>query len=694
MASHEPVVLEWLDKAPPFHPCGVTWGVPWPQGEVQKTATFALTDSHGTPVPVQTWPLAFWPDGSLKWTGHAANADPEGADALHLSPGPPALPAHPVRVQETDEGYVIDTGALQCHIPREGESFVTSLSVAGRIVAQEGRLVCLREDRSRVASERITQEEEFTSRLDGVTLEQSGPVRAVVKIEGRHRSLSSERAWLPFVIRLYFHAGLGTVRLMHTFVFDGDQDQDFIRGLGVRFAVPLREELHNRHVRLTGEETGLFAEPVRVIAGRRNPSPDLYAQQIAGKPLPALADLPLPENVAMMAAWDGWKLVQASADSFSIQKRTGAHSAWIPAASGTRSPGLAFVGDTTGGLALGMTNFRQLAPTALEITGATTDAAELTLWLWYSFLRTGRADVFRMAEAMTRHTQEVDVYHAGPFQGLATRHNVRHWGCGAKEARIGQAGLKRFLHYLTADERMGDLMDEVTDTDVHTVGIDPLRKIEPSNQHPTHTRVGPDWFAFCSNWLAAWERTGDTRYRDKIIVGMKCLAAMPHKLFSGFCYGYDPERGTLTPMHDTVEVPHLAALMGGPELMMELTPLIGLPEWDETWLHYCRYLQASVSEQISVLGTAVNNGRGPHYARMTAYAAHRAQDPALAVRAWRQFLGTHRRPQFSSQRIVGPDVPLPIDENSNVSTTSTAQWCLNAIELLALVGEFLPESFV
>ena len=41
------------------------------------------------------------------------------------------------------------------------------------------------------------------------------------------------------------------------------------------------------------------------------------------------------------------------------------------------------------------------------------------MWLWYAFLRTGRADVFRMAEAMTRNTQEVDVYHLGRFQDSA-----------------------------------------------------------------------------------------------------------------------------------------------------------------------------------------------------------------------------------------------------------------------------------
>jgi hypothetical protein len=93
-----------------------------------------------------------------------------------------------------------------------------------------------------------------------------------------------------------------------------------------------------------------------------------------------------------------------------------------------------------------------------DLGGMAWDNTELgtDMWLWYSFLRTGRADVFRMAEAMTRHTSEVDTYHLGKFAGLGSRHNVRHWGCGAKEARISQAAYRRFYYYLTTDERTGD----------------------------------------------------------------------------------------------------------------------------------------------------------------------------------------------------------------------------------------------
>ena len=80
----------------------------------------------------------------------------------------------------------------------------------------------------------------------------------------------------------------------------------------------------------------------------------------------------------------------------------------------------------------------------ISLGGYAWDNTELATpdWLWYSFLRTGDKDLWRMAEAMTRHNSEVDTYHIGDMAGLGTRHNVSHWGCGAKEARISQADIK------------------------------------------------------------------------------------------------------------------------------------------------------------------------------------------------------------------------------------------------------------
>ena len=70
-AAFAPVEINWLGKTPAPAATGVSWGVPWPKGAVPKAQKFSLATADGKTLPLQTWPLANWPDGSLKWSGFA-----------------------------------------------------------------------------------------------------------------------------------------------------------------------------------------------------------------------------------------------------------------------------------------------------------------------------------------------------------------------------------------------------------------------------------------------------------------------------------------------------------------------------------------------------------------------------------------------------------------------------------------------
>ncbi len=82
--------LRWLDVP---RRQGVTWGVPWPRGTVRPGEPFGLADAEGRAVPVQSWPLATWPDGSVKWSAHAIGPQDAPAARYGLTPG--ARPAAP-----------------------------------------------------------------------------------------------------------------------------------------------------------------------------------------------------------------------------------------------------------------------------------------------------------------------------------------------------------------------------------------------------------------------------------------------------------------------------------------------------------------------------------------------------------------------------------------------------------------------
>jgi hypothetical protein len=311
-----------------------------------------------------------------------------------------------------------------------------------------------------------------------------------------------------------------------------------------------------------------------------------------------------------------------------------------------------------------------------------------------------------MAEAMIRHTGEVDVYHVGRMAGLGTRHNVRHWGDGSKEARESQAIFKRFYHYLTTDERTGDLMSEVADADFALLEVDPLRVAYPVSEqphdYPTRARFGPDWLSFVGNWMTEWERTRNTHYRDKILVGLADIAAMPYGPFSGWAatMGYDPGSGHLYYLGsgEFTQSTHLATIMGGGEMMFELEGLIESPHWDDVWLRYARLYAAPREDFQREFGVDAEErgSTGSPYARLDAYAFLRTGDPKYAERAWNQFLGTGggRRGtgMFTPVDVATPEVLRPLEEVPFISTNTTAQWSLNAIELLEMIGDQMPAS--
>ena len=873
--SGSPVSVQWLDGAPPVE-TGLSFGVPWPRGAYQKEQSFSLTAADGQSLPIQTWPLAWWPDGSLKWSGVATVAAAGAAGPFRIAPGNGGSAASSITVRDENPGAVaIDTGKLRCRIGRQGEALIESMTVDGREVANHCRLLCTLEDRS---EPNVIRLQHFTSAIKEVIVEQPGPLRAVVKIKGTHNAESGGREWLPFTVRLYFYAGQTAVRMVHTIVFDGDQEKDFIRGLGVAFTVPMREQVHNRHVRFSGEGDGLWAEPLQPATGARPllmpgaapaargavPAATLYAKQVAGQRLPNREEFDQQGQYMLdnWAVWDSFKLVQPTADGFEIYKRTNPQSAWISAGAGKRASGLVFAGDVSGGLSVALKNFWQSHPTSLEVLNATQPGAELRvwmwspdapamdlrhydtrnhgltasyedvqpgfsiangigrtseltlfagaavpareesvqqahlnaappllvcapqhyhdvsafgvwslpdrstalqreiedelaqaldlykkeieqrrwygfwdygdvrhaydperhvwrydiggyawdntelgtdMWLWYSFLRTGRADIFRMAEAMTRHTSEVDTYHSGRFEMLGSRHNVRHWGCGAKEARISQAAFRRFYYYLTTDERTGDVMHAVVDVDYKLCEIDPMRLASPRSgpiPYPGRIRGGPDWLSCAGNWMTEWERTGDTRWRDKIIAGMDSIAAMPYGFMTGpnVLYGYDPKNGKLyTLVPDGFGVYNLQVIQGGAEVAFELNQLIDHPGWQKAFLQYCRLTGAPKDVVAKDMKNGTEGGQG-NYAgagRLAGYAYWKTKNPAFVARAVAGLRGSTgpRRPPggpYATRRVEGPNVLNPIDEAPFVSTNTTAQSSLTAIQVLELCKDHLP----
>ncbi|MFJ8647587.1 Tat pathway signal sequence domain protein [Streptomyces sp. NPDC093546] len=869
-AGDAPVTVRWLESGGLGAAPGSTFGVPWPKGAHADGTSFALAAADGTEVPVQTWPTAYWPDGSLKWTAHAVGPEAAGGERFTLTAGTPAAASRRVTVTETDRRITVDTGTITAVVPKDGEKLVASVIRAGTKIATDGRLVLLRQDDLDDGDQGNAKWERFDGTISRATVEQRGPVRAVVRIDGKHRKGS--RSWLPFCVRLYFYAGAESFRMVHTITYDGDARKDFIRGLGVRFTVPMRDAAYDRHIRIAGEGKGFLTEAVQGITGlRRDPGAAVRTAQVKGEKLPdpATWDQRVTSRLAYVPTWGDYTLAQLSADGFTLRKRTKPGHAWIPAGGGGRASGFGYVGGVSGGLSFGLRDFWQKHPAQLDVRGAAGDAAEVTLWLWspeaqpmdlrfyhdglgqdtypeqleglnityedhepgfgtpygiartselmfwanaatpgadalvaqaaavrtppqlaasphdlaragvfgglfspvdrstpakariedqldflftyykdqveqrrwygfwdygdimhtydedrhqwrydvggyawdnselspdlwlwYAYLRSGRADVFRFAEAMTRHTGEVDVYHLGQWAGLGTRHGVQHFADSAKQQRISTAVYRRPYYFLTADERVGDLMRDLVDSDETFLALDPLRKIrtEPytPDRHALSIGFGTDWSGLAAAWLTEWERRGPkaAKAEARLRSTMETIAAQPN----GFVQGtglYDLDTGRFAVADKpVVGVSHLSAMFGLVEMCAELIDLMDMPAFTEAWLDYCRYFNATKAEQAARYGTHFGNlllFQG--HSRQDAYAAARLNDDRLAARAWQKFYrsdGYTTAMAWEKTPLEGPDVLEPGYEHLWISTNTTALFGLAAIQNLALVGDKMP----
>ncbi|MBE1489556.1 exo-rhamnogalacturonan lyase family protein [Plantactinospora soyae] len=851
------MTVRWLDGP---RRQGITWGLPWARGTVDTATPFALAD--GT--PLQSWITASWPDGSVKWSAHAIGPQHDPAASYEVVAGQePSLPAEPVTVTGSENDLRVSTGPVTWTLRRP--HLVASIEYDGRQIVRAVRLVSLRQHLPDDDGSR--DRHQASGEVEQITVEQDGPVRAVVRLDGRHGD------WLPFRVRLYFYAGAPDVRVVHTFVWDGDPDRDFLAGLGLSADVVMRDEPHDRHVRLAGPE-GFLTEAVRGLTGlRRDPGAAVRRAQVAGRPVGEIRDDGVASRLHLVPTWNDYTLDQTSADGFLLRKRTASGHAWVSIPSGTRSAGYGYLGGATGGgLGFGLRDFWKLHPTRLDIRGAATDVATATvwmwspsapamdlrywhdglgqdtfaeqlegleityedyepgygtphgiarthelslhvhdatpsndelaehaamlsspgllaaapeglaaanvfgswsvpdprhqdieerldflfdhyvrqreqrrwygfwdygdvmhaydpdrhtwrydvggyawdnselspdLWLWYQYLRTGRADVFRFAEAMTRHTGEVDVYHLGRWKGLGSRHNVQHWGCSCKQLRISNAAYRRFYYYLTADERTGDLLDELATAEETFLVIDPLRKIRTDayvpDPHALSVSLGTDWGALAAAWLTRWERHGDTRARDRLLGTMADIGGLPHGFLTGQAR-IDLSTGRFDTTLDDISVSHLSAVFGLPEIITELIDLdLGLPEFERAWLDYCRLYLAPPEQQESEVGQPLQGiSLVQAHSRLTAYAAARTGDPGLAELAWRKFTldendqlnrnPLQREARWQLTRIDGTRVLMPIDEAVFVSTNNAAQYGLAAIQLLALIPHARPRT--
>lgn len=845
-----------------------TWGCMWKLGECpvvedKPVKGFVCRNEKGEEVAMQSRVTSFWKDGSAKWTAHTADAAKLGQE-IEVTLSDEEEKAVPgIVIQETDKDIFVNAGELEISITKNTEYLLDKAVVKGKTVMTAVRPVLELEEPVSYEGEEAKVTRKYTGQIEKVTIEEQGVLQTIIKYEGCHVSAQGVHK-LPFVIRMTVGMNSSDIRFMHTFLYDGDEEKDYLKGLGIRFNAPMKGELYNRHVKFTGDN-GVFHEGlVPLVSWRPRVPQGIYDRQIQGELLTLTGnDKEIVDKVLQDTPyWSEYSLCQDSASHYVIRKKLAADNCcYIDCLHGNRTQGGCAFGSEQGSILLGVRDFWEKYPSGYDIKGLDGDEAEATvwfwspkaesmdfrhyanrgynqvcyegydykgatpvgiactnecmlrfsekmipedvnvegfcnqvnkpalfvatpefyhemrafgywslpagdtpmekwleeqleraaefylneveqrgwygmfnygdfmhtyddkrhqwrydiggyawdntelvptLWLWLYFMRTGREDIFTLAEKLSRHASEVDVYHFGKYKGLGSRHNVRHWGCPCKEARIAMAAHHRFLYYLTGDRRLEDIFDELKDNELSFLNKDPLGDFYNKEDmvYPSHARSGPDWSSLCSNWMTEWERKNDTRYRDKIVVGINDIKQAPLQLTSGPDFEFDPETCHLRYIGErTTGGCHLQVCMGAPQVWMELADMLDDEEFRKMIALHGRFYYLPREQQMEESGGIIGNREFSlpfMSAAMGAYGAWYLKEDWLAKKTWQILLETmihdSNHEGFTSVTLQNCGNQKELVEIPWISTNFAAQWCLNVIMVLEFIKEALPAT--
>lgn len=836
-----------------------TFGCMWKQGENTKDTEYVCTNKDGEKVELESRVSAYWPDGSVKWTAHTADSEKLGSE-IEVLPGK-GLSLKGIDIVRSTDKISILAGQLELIIDEKKNTFFEVAKRSGVEFLRCAKPVLILEKPVEVEGAKGFLKVRYEGRIDKVTLEHAGRLTTIVKYEGVHVAPNGEEK-IPFIIRMEAGFNNPNLKFTHTFIYDGDENKDFLKGLGIEFKAPLSGPLYNRHVKFTGD-AGVFHEaPVHLTSWRPRIPATLFEAQMRDEKV-----TPNPEEQKLIDKmfedvpfWDTYDLCQDSVSHFCIKKKLeGDDLCYIEGLHGNRSKGGAAWSSEYGSVKMAMSDFWEKYPSGVTLKGLSTDEVtatmwfyspeapsfdfrhyarrgynqvcyegydykgadpdgiactnecmvcfsdafsvsdeELTdyakmvnnppvyvgtpefyhsmrafgywslpkydtemekwlegemkkaflfyknevevrkwyglfnygdfmhtydgvrhtwkydtggyawdntelvptLWLWLYFMRTGREDVFRLAAKLSRHASEVDVYHVGKYKGLGSRHNVRHWGCPCKEARIAMAHHHRYYYYLTGDVRLEDIFDELKDNEYSFLNKDPLGDFfdKETMKMPSHARSGPDWSSLCSNWMTQWERFNDTKYRDKILVGLEDIKNTPLKLSSGPDFEFDPVSLHLGYIGErTTGGVHLQICMGAPSIWMEMADLLGDDELKDMISDYGHFYYLSHEEQLKVSNGIIKDRESTlpfMAASMAAYGAAYKYGHELARTTWRILLETlihgDNTEGFKTYALKDTANEETLQEINWISTNYVAQFCLNAIMVLDFIRDDLP----
>lgn len=421
-------------------------GIPIPQGQLTTADHVRVLNAGGEEIPSQITEVTSWAPAdpsSIKWiwvfffSGSGADYTVEyGPDVRNGR-----LYEQTVYVKNNQRSYgevIVDTGPLRFMIERGGSGFFdrVQLDTGGDGFGEEDVIAGGRQGRGSFLDLLDDAGPDRSRAVITKTVKElgTGPLHAIIRIEGEYRYERSDNNPAPFITRIHAYAGKPFVKVLHTITYTGEPDkhtpvegeyeaiatrdgpikdeealegdpgwtqpQDQIEAAGLSLKYNFSGELTYR----SSYRTGPWHSPgaTRPVSGKLSGVQELSLFQTGPKPnrVP-----PVPNSTATEQLSAGYSATLSAGgdEDFAAERATG----WID------------ISDSRWGVTLGIRHFFQEYPKELNmIRGDST----LTAYLWspkatpMGFVRAdGEGDsgmIANFAQGLTKTTELVYNFHA------------------------------------------------------------------------------------------------------------------------------------------------------------------------------------------------------------------------------------------------------------------------------------------
>jgi hypothetical protein len=215
----------------------VELGLPFRKGEVRDPGDLRVIAPSGENLPLQAGVLTRWDDGSLRWAHILFFADlkAQKTEIWRLAWNtalPRASAESPIEIRQLPGGLSVNTGPLQARIEGPGRSLFRSLVVDGvEFMGPGGGGIF------RLADTTGTVYESMLREAGDVRVEEEGPLRTIVRLQGRHTS-ENGRTLLDYTARLIFYSGKRWCEIEYAFTNREEPERACLHEISVR--IPLK----------------------------------------------------------------------------------------------------------------------------------------------------------------------------------------------------------------------------------------------------------------------------------------------------------------------------------------------------------------------------------------------------------------------------------------------------------------------